>query len=455
MSHNGSAPRIEVTGIAVALLVLGLTSGIGAGGAAGTAPATAPAALSVALDTAHLTLTPAAVQVAVGAQANLSATWAGIPAGCQSGPIGFRWQLLAGPVGGTLASPAGSTTRFWADSTTPGLAEVKVRSGTVLECGLTETAVNRTAVARVTVVAPPWVGSVQMSPDPVAAGTSSELSGIVAEGSAPYRLRVDWGDGSVSTATLAAPGAFSLPHVFAAGNFTPTLELVDAAGRRANVSVEEPVYSSSVLAVGIAASSFAAEVGVPINFTGEIEDLPSAFQVYTSCSNTAAPGRVGTPATQAEMNFSCTFDHAGAGHVGYAVVPFAPALSPAEANLTLPVAPALGVSASSAMLSGEAGHSVLLPLTIEGGVAPFSVGWNLSGSAAGPRTTVYSDGPLELPAVPAAPGPFGATVRVEDALGQVAATSSFAGMAAPPLNATARATSGETGGGVDVTVWGR
>lgn len=60
----------------------------------------------------------------------------------------------------------------------------------------------------------------------------------ISGGTGPYAVTVEWGDGETSLYSLAAPGEFSIDHVFnSAGSYTVVVKAVDVNGRTALLQV--------------------------------------------------------------------------------------------------------------------------------------------------------------------------------------------------------------------------
>ncbi len=417
------------------------------GGSAASQPASGAAGLALLVD-------PSSWWMRDGNSTVLAAVWTGLPPGCENIPLWYRWSDSPGPGAGTLASSDQNSTVFTAASLDPGTSEVRVEAATVVRCGADETVVDATAGSNVTVVAPLALDRLTVTPDPVPAGAVANLSGVLVGGAPPYRLEVAWGDGAVSFANVSATGAFSLGHGFPAGDFGPTVVATDASGQRANASTDEPLYSSGGLAVGIRPSTTVAEVGVPVGFAGVVIDPPTAYGSASLCTGPGGGVARRPPADATAENFSCTFANPGTAEVEFEVVPVSSQVPPASAELSEPVEPRLGLEVVTPPASAEAGRVAGVSATVTGGVPPFAISWQLSGTANLSSTTLATDGTVELPILAGRPGSYVATVTVVDGVGEVAANSSSTLEVAPRLFASAAVGRPVTPNGTAVEVAG-
>jgi hypothetical protein len=405
-----------------------------------------------AAESPALVLDPGSWWMIAGNVTRISATWSDVPAGCTSLPMWYRWLVVAGWAEGSLALSNTSTTVFTSTSTASGTARVQSSAATVIDCGGTETAVHQNATANVTVVVPPELDGLLVAPDPVESGAPTNLTGNLSGGEPPYQLKVLWGDGSVSLANLTAAGAFSLPHRFPAGTFAPSVEVEDSAGLVANATVEEPVYASTGLAVGIETVRPVVEVGVPVDFTGVILDAPSVFSWISTCSDsdTAPTPALGSAEGQ---NFSCTFSAPGVAQVEYEVVPSGDDLPATEAVLDLPVEAALGILVSLDGVPGEVGQPSSAAVDLTGGVPPFVLEWQLTSNASDQALTLLDDGAVWVPVWPSEAGTFGFSARATDSLGVAALNGTRRLFVDPALQSTetARGSLGPDGCNVSVS----
>ena len=448
--------NVGVTSMLIALLVLagGAVLGSGVGGRAASAAPEWQGGLVGAPPPVELTVSPSEPSIEANGSTPLSGTWGGGADNCSTTPVGWRWSIVPDTPGATLTPSDARSVTFTPLPSTAGRIEVELRSAAIVRCGSDERVQSGTAFANVTVIAPLWLGPLYVGPDPIAVGGSSNLSGEVELGTPPYLLNVTWGDGTGSSYTLVAPGPFSFAHAFPAGNFTPSITLRDANGLEVTATSPEPVYASATLAVGLVASSYNAEVGLPVNLTGEAEDLPSWFFPATSCGGSSSAAAERPLAAAPALYFSCTYTAPGPAQAQFSVTPGNTDLAPAQADLALSVAAPLQASGPTAPLSAAVASPVEVPITIQGGVAPYSLRWNGSGSSVAQGATLYRGGTALLPVTPVLPGPFGVLIRVTDALGARVTLASSLGTADAPLNLTATATTSVTTQGAKVTVLG-
>ena len=406
----------------------------------------------------RLVIDPDRWWMVAGNSTALAATWTGIPPGCTSTPLAFRWSMVAGWSEGTLGLAQGPVVPFNATTVETGGAEIEAGSVAFLTCADHETAVVGRAFANVTVVAPPHLGPLEFDRDPVAAGASADLVGTLVGGEPPYRLHISWEDGSSSDLDLSAAGPFSFPHAFGVGSFVPSVTVEDSVGLTAHGSVEEAEHSGTNFTVGIQSARPSTEVGVDVNFTGGIEDPPSQYSQFSACSNglpvTGRPQSLPTPLSTSGHNFTCAFGQTGTASITYEVIPTGGDLAPASATLLVPVAPALGIGVRSTASGAEVGRPTALAVNVTGGIAPFLLEWGLSGNPNASRTTLAADGTYLVPIDPAQAGSFGVTAVVEDAAGVEASNATVLLSVEAALNATAAATTYSSVDGAVLSVSG-
>jgi hypothetical protein len=386
-----------------------------------------------------LVVDPTSWWLTAGNRTQVAATWSGIPPGCAASPLWFRWTVAEGFAEGALGSTAGASVNFTAGSAESGTARVEARSTVLVTCGTNQEATYGTAVSTITVVAPLRIENVSLAPTAVAAGAPANLSALLVGGQPPYGLRVDWNDGNVSFYNVSAPGRFSFAHRFATGSFSPTVFVSDATGLVVNGTVDGPLSASSGLAVAVATRTVSAEVGVPVQFTGEILNPPVQYGSVTLCADSRPSGPSGTSANVSTVNFTCTFASAGSAEVDFEVIPIDDDLPPAEARWWEPVAPPLGLNVSPPGVMGEVGLPTVFPVRLSGGVPPFILSWRLVGNSTARQELVFADGFVLLPVWPSEPGTYGLTVTVQDALGALVAVGTVALPVDPPLNVSASA----------------
>ncbi len=135
-------------------------------------------------------------------------------------------------------------------------------------------------------------------------------------------------------------------------------------------------------------------------------------------------------------------------------MPVSTQIPPASAKLLEAVAPRLGLDVGTPPAGAEVGRVVGVAVTVTGGVPPFAISWQLSGTGNVSSTTLATDGTVELPIVADRSGTYVATVTVVDGVGVVAANASSTLEVAPPLFASAAAGRTVTANGTTVEVAG-
>ena len=411
----------------------------------GLRPWVAGSAVTLAVDPARLSLVP-------GASASLVGVWSGVPANCVGTALWFRWSSGPGLFSGTLAPLNASSVRLEATLPAPSVGEARLDSALAIRCGSNQSVIEDVATASVSVMAPLEIANLSAAPDPVAALAPVVLSGWIVGGAPPLRLTVGWGDGTLTVVNLTSAGRFSLVHAFSAGSFAPTVIVVGAEGQQASATVDEPVYASAGLAVGIGSRSLVAEVGMPARFSGVILDPPSLFGLSESCGDTNTPPSAAADSGVEARNFSCTFVAPGVAAVGFAVTP-ASGSATVAATLEEPVAAPLALSVSS-RLSADAGTSVDVSVNVTGGAWPIQVtGW-LSGTETPVVRTVDGDGRVTLPFVADRVGSFVLSFSASDALGAVSGNATARLVVTPMLAVVANATASTAANATGVVVTG-
>jgi hypothetical protein len=408
-------------------------------------PAAGPRAVSAPVSLLHdasglgLVVDPPSWWLTAGNRTQVAATWTGIPPGCVADPLWFRWTIATGFAEGTLGSTEGPSVNFTAGFTESGIAEVEARSTVLVTCGTSEEATYDTAGSAITVVAPLRIENVSLSPDLVTTGSSSNLSGLLVGGQPPYQVRIDWDDGNVSLDNVSDPGPFSFAHRFANGSFYPSILAFDATGLVANGSVDGPLSASTSLAVALVTLTVAAEVGVPVQFSGEILNPPAEYGSVTQCTDAPSNRPTESPVNVSTENFTCTFAAPGSAEVDFEVVPIDDDLPVEEARWWEPVAPSLTLNVSPPAVMGEVGLPTVFTVRLSGGVPPFLLTWRLAGNSTLAEALAYADGSILVPVWPSEPGTYALTVTVRDALGVLVADGTAALPVDPPLNVSATA----------------
>jgi hypothetical protein len=389
-----------------------------------------------------------------GNRTTLAATWTGIPAGCVANPLWFRWTLIAGFAEGTLEPTEGSSVNFTAAFAESGPATVQVRSTILLTCGSSDEATYGYSDSSITVLAPLRVQNVSVTPNPVETGAPANLSGRIEGGEPPYDVRIDWDDGNITASNVSAPGPFSFLHRYSNGSFSPTVLASDATGLRANGTVDSPVSASTGFVVGLDSPTVAAEVGVPIRFSGEILDPPSDYGSVTQCSDYLPARTSEAPDNVSVQNFTCTFVSTGAAEVDFEVVPVDDDLPAEEVRWSEPVASPLAVNVSPPLEPGEVGLPTIFTVRLSGGVPPFTFTWQLSGNSTISQEVAYVDGTVQVPVWPAEPGAYALEVTVQDVLGVLVTDGSEPIPFEPSLNLIAATTSVMNARGANVEIAG-
>jgi len=385
---------------------------------------------------------PSSFAMRSGSNLSLQTIWSTGSPLCGLKPLWYSWSVEEnGSATGFLNATAGPSATFLADSFHSGEVGVRVRSGVALNCGGVESVVEQATRANISIVLPLWLSVIELGPNPLPAGSAATLRGTVGDGLPPYSVDVQWGDGTRSSVSLGLDGSFSLAHSFSAGEYAPTLIARDSAGDQAHGSVDEALSVGEALAVAIEASSYVAEVGREVDFTGVVQGLTPGMVLFYDCSNASigsAPSRA-VPSSATE--FSCTFAAPGSAGVLFAAYPSGPGGPSASVVLYLPVVASPHVSVTPSGPVGESGASELLEVGLSGGAFPVVLTWNFTGNRSGESETVWSDGigVIDLPL--GSPGEYPVGVVASDALGGFDANGTATVVVDPPLRAAADVTS--------------
>ena len=455
-SRAGSWGSCRVGAVDSIVLVGLFLTAVAPGGALSSSEGTGVAGPRLALNASETTLfvDPPSYWLRTGANVTLRAAWSVLSPLCTVSALWYRWSVNGPNATGYLNTTTGPSATFSAAAFASGTTTVDVGSGAVLACGVDQEVITRTGAAELSTDVPLTVSAVRVTPDPLLPGQNATLAGTVEGGEPPYSLDVAWGDGARTLLTVPEGGPFSTAHPFPVGEFTPTVLVGDATGNVVNVSAEEPVSAESGLAVGIAPSAPAAEVGVPTDFEGVVDGSPRGSVPLFDCSNaTVGPG---TPAPDDpnDTEFSCTFTSPGTAAVVFGVYPTAPGEPTASVVLEEAVSAPPELSVDPAAPPTEVGETSFLRVGLADGVLPVSLSWNLSGLGSSESTSVASDGTGVIPVVPAAAGSFVVGVRAMDALGAVAVNDTVSFDVAPDLEANATGVSSLLAGGAEVSVAG-
>jgi hypothetical protein len=420
---HGSPVRILPI-LAVALLVAASLHGV-------TAPAHPPeeTRLSATVSGSQpiLTIDPSNWWISTGNSTSLSATWTGGAPGCTVASAWFTWGISNGTPVGELQSTEGALVNFSATSNETGTDVVSVLSAGEVDCGSQREPISGSAVANVTVLAPLSLQDLSVGPGPALPNVSVNLTGALVGGLAPYRIEVDWGDGTRSSTNLSAAGPFAIPHDFPAGRYSPSVSVEDALGSLAPGSVVEPIVVSDRLAVGIESASDEVELNVPAHFALRTADWAGGSAPFALCD-----GRAPTSASLAPggENFTCTFTEVGPATVFAGV---GSPNSPASTNILIDTAePPLSMAVDPPLRPSEVGRPSDVEVIVVGGVPPFRLETQILG---GPNATVLplpEDGAVLTTVNPSVAGSLPTVVTVTDALG-VEVASATEVTAVPPL----------------------
>lgn len=403
-----------------------------------------------ALASPHLEIDPPSWWMPGGNATTFEATWDDPTPGCALTTEWFRWVVLGPSPEGTLDSTTGANATFTAISVASGKTTLQVRSAVVLSCGSAAWASVATAEANVTVVAPVAVQNLSVDPDPVDAGGTAFLRGNVSGGAPPYRLRISWGNGNVTSALDLNPGAFAVPHTFPSGQYLPSVVVTDSAGLLAHASVGEPLTSSTSLAVGITAENTETDVGFPVRFNASVLEEPVGSSTGWSCSSSPTSAPAGAVSL---TDFSCPFSHTGTGEVFFEVLP--PAPQPAATTTLLEsVVPLPTLAPLSANTTGEVGQSCATVFDVTGGVPPLHLDWFEVGTSVAGSLTLNADGRVVLALTPARAGSLVLVARLVDDDGASTSNATTNFVVDPALNDSLATGRGVTTGGAELALTG-
>ena len=318
---------------------------------------------------ASLAIDPSSWWMEDGSNASFTAAWVDVPAGCLLSPAWYRWSVDGGEVGGTLTAANASESEFGAPQVGTGVTVLEVRSAAVVRCGANQTAQVANASVNLTIASAVELDALAVAPDPLAPGEAALLVGTVTGGTAPYRLRVDWGDGNVTDANLSGPGPFQVPYRYEEnGTFEPVVLATDDGGRTATGTPLEPAHVGSGFVSAIEPSASEAEVGVPTTFTVGTLHAPANYSSVSWCDGASASGSGGAGG----LVFGCTFADAGTFQVGFEAVGSTSPYLVTSSTLDEPVVPPPTLSFPCAAPASEVGRPVDVEVSLSGGVPPFT-----------------------------------------------------------------------------------
>jgi len=368
---------------------------------------------------ADLSVDPPSFWVRTGSNVTLQAVWSGESPLCHLTPLWYRWAVGTGNATGFLNVTTGPSTTFSADSFDSGVVNVRVRSEAVSACGVDETLVAQESGSNISIVVPLSLSGLELGPNPLFPGARATLTGTVEGGDPPYTLVVAWGDGNDSTFVVPEPGPFSVVQRFPPGEFDPAITAGDTVGDLTENHVAEILSVGIGLEVAIASARYVAEVGIPVEFTGIVQDAPSGAVTLFDCSNATVNSDVTGDNASDQTTFACTFVSPGTAEVLFGVYPPAPGGPSASVILYESVVPAPTVSAELVESVGEVGTTALVRVHLSGGVLPLSLAWNLSENGPGGVEVVSSDGGGLVAVALGAAGNYSVGLRANDSDGTV------------------------------------
>ena len=418
-------------------LVLAATSSPGAAPGTSPEPHTGIASAATGNSGAGLAVTPPSFWMRTGENVTLRAVWTTDSALCPVSALWFVWSVDEGVATGFLNDTSGPAVVFTADSFDSGHVAVNVRSAAELVCPSNVTMVERSNSTEVSIVTPLDLADVEASLVLPSPGEVVTLGGNITGGAPPYSVSVVWDDGTRMSLDLAGPGAFSVNHTFAAGEFAPYVVASDSENDVANCSVAEAISVGSGFRAAVVPSTFVAEVGIPVDLTGVAVDASAGSIDLYDCTNAsiAAPARIALAPNA--THFACTFESAGTQEVLFGVYP--PQLGEPSASAvlyeTVVAPPDLSVVPVASV--GEVGRPALLEVSLRGGALPISLTWNLTGNRSAGSEMVDDDGGGVLSLALATPGDYALGMRAIDQFGVSEANSTLSLQVDSPLDVDA------------------
>jgi hypothetical protein len=419
----GLLPRLVDSALLATLLLAAAIAPTGAAAAsslsraAASAPAPSVPSVGVSID-------PSSFWMRTGENVTLQAVWSTDSALCPISALWFLWSVEEENATGFLNVTSGPSVVFAADSLESGTVLVNVRSAATLDCETNETVVEQTNESEISIVTPLALSDVEAGPALLSAGGVATLDANLTGGAPPYIVNVVWGDGTHTTFNQTAPGAFSLNHTFASGEFVPYVLVSDSESDVENRSVEEAISVGSGFRVAVFASTYIAEVGIPVEFTGIAVDAPPDSIALYECTGAATDSPRTSSSVSNETEFGCTFQSAGTQEILFGVYPTYPGGPSASVVLyeTVVAPPELGVTPVVPL--GEVGRDALIEVTLSGGALPISLAWNLTGNRSAGTEVVDSDGSGMLVLPLAAAGDYALGIRATDGFGVIGTNSS-------------------------------
>jgi hypothetical protein len=435
----GSRAALVPIAVDVVLLIGLLLASLGPARAASAARSDPPLGNHSAANTSGVVLSvdPPSYWLRTGSNVTLRAVWSALSPLCRLDPLWYFWSENVVNVTGYLNTTTGPSTIFTADSFSSGTTRVEVESQALLDCGENEQVVNRTSVTNLSASVPLVVRDVHVSPELLTPGQEATLEGTVAGGEPPYTLDVSWGNGTRSVVTASGPGTFSVDHRVAAGEFDPSVLASDSVGDFENASADEGISVGPGLEVAILTSAPITEVGVPVDFEGEVSGPFSGLVPLFDCSNATVGPETPDPGDPYGIDFSCTFNVTGNSVVVFGLYSTSPGGDWLSTVLEETVAAIPDIRVESVPPISEAGRVTFAQVELTGGVPPIALSWNLSGNRSNGAEEVGADGGGVLALTPVTAGTFEIGLRATDSIGSVATNDTATVQVEPPLAANA------------------
>ncbi|HEV2318057.1 MAG TPA: hypothetical protein VGV89_10880 [Thermoplasmata archaeon] len=327
--------------------------------------------------------------------------------GCVPISAVITWQLTGeGALLGylnTTSGPEGEFTSFEYESGTARLNAVAV--GVEL-CGAVLGTFTASAVSVVQVVAPLSVGSLLPVQDPVVTGTYAEFTTTITGGLAPYDAEFDFGDGGSTMVTASSPGALTVEHRYATGNYSATATVRDALGDESDAPAGGVLEVAGALGVRIDAATLQPEVGIPLRLTaGVVNAIGPATILWNDSDGHSGSGG------------SFVLNLSTAGPAVVRVVVRDGLGDAANATASLDVQPPLNLTIRAPEGSSDLGEPLPIEMAIRGGSAPYTLSGGVIPSGSRFLFQGVSAGDLSEAVVPTGLGPSWVEGQLTDALG--------------------------------------
>jgi PKD repeat protein len=301
---------------------------------------------------------------AQGGYPSYSFGWLGLPPGCAS--------LNASSLGCTPNVTGAFNVSAWVTD----LAGTNVTSGPIV--------LRVAALPTVTGTLTPTDGNA-----PLRVTYNSTIAGDTA----PFTIQWQFGDGGSANTSAGT-------HTFAAGQYTPTLTIVDAVGARTTATGLPAIDVEPALSASISASPTSGVLPLTVDFTAQVSGGWAPYSYAWSLglagvgSSDAAPSYTYlTPGTY-EVSANVT------DSLGYSVVAFT--------NVSVASVPPLVASASASVVNGTVPLLVTFTAGASGGTGPYAYEWSFGDG------TVDASG-ASLSHTYTAVGNYTATLTVTDA----------------------------------------